>query len=208
MTKRVTKICTYCQKSFAVFPCVSKRSTVKFCSQTCMGLSRSIRAARVTRTCKTCGKGMSVLKSKVKVGGGKYCSQDCYGLSRPGKLKKQCAHCQKSFMIYPSALKRGEGKFCGLVCMGLATKGVNNPNYKGGHISIAGYRIIYIKGSQVYEHRYLMEQHLGRKLTPDEVIHHKNGIRDDNIMKNLHLMNQSEHIKLHQKEEILCTIVI
>lgn len=54
----------------------------------------------------------------------------------------------------------------------------------------------------VSEHRLVMEQHLGRFLSTNEVVHHKNGNRSDNELNNLELIyTNSEHIKnKHQQK--------
>jgi len=49
-------------------------------------------------------------------------------------------------------------------------------------------------------HNVIMEIHIGRKLLPNEVVHHKNGIRTDNEITNLILMSKSDHSSLHAKE--------
>jgi hypothetical protein len=60
------------------------------------------------------------------------------------------------------------------------------------------YKSIKVNGIKHDEHRYLMEQYLGRKLRRDEVVHHINEDGRDNDIKNLCVMSLSEHGRLHR----------
>lgn len=51
------------------------------------------------------------------------------------------------------------------------------------------------------KHRWVMEQHLGRKLEDHEMVHHINEDTFDNDISNLRLMSKSCHIQLHKISE-------
>lgn len=65
-----------------------------------------------------------------------------------------------------------------------------------------GRLMAYIKETQqvVSYPRVIMENYLGRKLLPEEEVHHKDGNPLNNDIDNLEVLTKEEHLKIHAEE--------
>ena len=135
---------------------------------------------------------------------------------------KECLVCGDSFKVRASHYENR--KCCSKKCDGIRKKtlykgkenpnyentGEKNPNFKGDRLNKFGYKILYKPShpnsdsyGYVLEHRYVMSEHLGRPLTKEEVVHHKDENKTNNSIENLQLMSHSEHTRLHRKDFVL-----
>jgi hypothetical protein len=167
------------------------------------------KGGKIKRICKNCKRVFYVTNHIVKTNEGIYCSRKCSDKGRINKVKTRCIFCNKEFKIIPSYIKRGGGKYCSNKCLHrnfkLKQMGKNNTCWRGGKtMTNAGYIKIHQPGhpfaidNYVFEHRLVMEKHLSRYLNPKEVVHHINGVKNDNRIVNLMLFaNSVEHTKFH-----------
>lgn len=155
---------------------------------------------------KSCGclsitqKGRDSFTSPIQMEGRKFGRLTALSVAKKGKngiYYWQClCDCGEEVVIIGSSLRKGETKSCGCLAKEVASqrRGMLHPRYKGGTKNKAGYIIVRINdinddrcGKTVLEHRYVLEKHLGRRLLPNENVHHINGVKDDNRIENLEL---------------------
>lgn len=125
----------------------------------------------------------------------------------------ECAKCKKRRWQTKSNYKKRKTDFC-QKCNGTHSRGslhwnwrggkyINNGKYKG-YIQVCvtpEHRFYCMAGKRhsVPEHRLVMAEYLGRPLTKDEIVHHKNGKKTDNRIENLELTTNGKHCKDHHR---------
>ncbi len=126
----------------------------------------------------------------------RYYDPNKYG---PNKTELICPICESTFWRYPSALRHHNPKhyYCSAKCSKIGHK-QSPPNWAGGKHTYNGY--VYVqnntnmgKSRYIAEHRVVMSEILGRPLMKNEMVHHKNGRKDDNRPENLSVLLRKTH---------------
>ncbi len=156
------------------------------------------------KRCKRCGAFLKKVENKL------ICIRDHSKMEYPRIYKGYCKNCGKYY--------EGRGKdYCSRKCVGQVyspfRKGKLHPyfgkkphNWKGGkYLTSPGYIMIHKPKhpnathlGYIQEHRFVMEEHIGRYLTEIERVHHLDGDKANNRIENLYLFpNESKHQKYH-----------
>lgn len=191
---QINLTCEQCGISFALKASLAKNR--RFCSWACRIANGN--ATKEIVKCLNCGKEFEAYKNQNR----QYCSLSC-GISARNKTDAN-----------PSYHRDLSGENNPMYGKGHLIAGENNPMYgrtgpdspawRGGRkIREDGYIMArnpdhpLASDGYVLEHRLVMEQHLGRFLLPEEVVHHIDGNPSNNDINNLQLFaSQSDHISI------------
>lgn len=150
-------------------------------------------------------------------------------------VKRKCLYCSREFekKSNPAYFIKHKVIFCSNSCSNKYNgknnivwnkgkkfpefSGKNCPQWKGGKFtSNDGYLYIFVpnhpnrlRNDYLAEHRVIVEKIIGRYLNKGEIVHHINGIRNDNRPENLYLFeNQKRHNTFHFHSYLLTSNII
>lgn len=158
----------------------------------------------LTLTCEGCGKKVERRKGQEREH--TFCSRQCYWTSDyrafvvssqnrsrnpDAQQTRPCASCGQPVTRYVSTGQKQ--LFCSRDCRWKHHEHARQKN-------AAGYVLVFIgrgkpgasKSGHILEHRLVMANMLGRPLLPEENVHHRNGVKDDNRPENLELWTRSQ----------------
>jgi len=115
--------------------------------------------------------------------------------------------CGKRFWARPRPPNKSGKRYCSLVCYGRLRdfSGSKNPNWRGGSFqSGKGYWYVHMpdhhramKNGYVKRADVVAEKKIGRKLLPNEVVHHEDSDPSNDSLDNLVVKDSLAHIREH-----------
>ena len=134
-------------------------------------------------------------------------------------IYQPCLDCGALRWVRLLDLKTGQPKLSYLRCRSCSRRsqmtglfGDKHNGWKGGRYRKGKYIVRWVaqddffysmadSRGKVLEHRLIMAQTLGRCLHSWEIVHHKNGIKDDNRIENLQLVTDDRHKQITVLEQ-------
>lgn len=169
-----------------------------------------------TRPCGVCGTTVTDWPSARRYAPVWYCSPSCASRARTARQMAEgrwvrpqrsaqgdriaCEACGAPFYRRPQEVAR-DRRWCSRACWygSAAFRAFNDGRRSptGRMDNGNGYvRVRDETGRWVLEHRLVMERVLGRRLLPDETVHHINHVRDDNRPENLEVQRRGDHARI------------
>lgn len=210
----IEKFCERCGQGFKVRP---RDSSQRFCGLVCKRAHESLHGRAnahvptVSFTCGVCGKPFehkpSIVRAYRKKWGKDpmYCSTACGGIGRKlsdAAWQVQCVQCGTNMPIQrrPGGSVNRQKQLCSTDCRSLfrrlayqkkhaSAEPTTRVDKRNGYIKICIPGALGKPAIHTYEHRYVMERKIGRRLTPEETVHHIDGVRSHNDMTNLELFS-------------------
>ena len=154
-------------------------------------------------TCVVCGKAFEITPAWARGGRRKYCSRQCNWKASLAGKRTGIRHTAESRQRMKDAMT---GRYLGPESH--AWKG-GRFHDQNGYLMVATSTLTGRRrelaeamatkdSAYVREHRLVMATMLDRPLTPSEIVHHHNGVKDDNQPGNLFLRDQSSHTLEHR----------
>ena len=175
--------CDWCGKEFDRKPAQIKEHN--YCCRSCLGKANGERSRKSHfHICANCGKKFERKDSHGKRNQNYFCSTECASDYKTKKLIVCCEWCGKEFQKKRSDIRRTSHNFCTHDCY---LDYINMAADVGADQIVAGEKL----------YRYIAGVAIGRKLTPNDEVHHIDGDHRNNSPENLMVVSSSEHSRIH-----------